>query len=680
MIRSMSAKVLVLVVSLTALTFSGLFLASSVWQRQATLEQLRTSSRRTSQLLEMAVEEPMRIGDNEGTVAQFRRVADRFEDVSAFLTDSDGQVTYATRPDALRQDMRTALDLDGDFAALLEHSLAGEASDGVLLLRRGTPLYVDMTPVANGPACHHCHGSAKRVLGVLVTLQDVGPEMSVLADTRVRQAGISLAGLLILSALLLVFMRRGVINRIMVLAGAAATVRKGNLDVTFEVGGDDELTGLSNNLAAMVQELKNQMEESRVQGKLAGEEARRAHLAMEEADEAKAKARKLAEYQRREVGSLSGVLQRVAGGDLSAAYVTGDADKDEAEARESFLLIQQALNETIGRLDEMLNAVKDNAEALAAASEELSTISSTLSEGASELSMQANSAAGATEQISANISAMAAATEEMSANVANVSSTAEEMSATMESVAASVDGVRRSIGAIAENAADGADVAQKAMELAGRATGTMNDLGGAAREIGKVTAVIKRIAEQTNLLALNATIEAASAGDAGKGFAVVAHEIKELANQSAKAAEDIAAKIQGVQGSAGQAVEVIARVSDIIGTINDAVAVINEAVDEQTAATNEIAISMTQTNVGAGEIARSISELAKGSSDISANAGEVAKAAGDVAESILSVSQSAAATEGGSRQVDDSAGELARVAGELKALVDRFNAREDIEG
>ncbi len=616
------------------------------------------------------------MGDNDGTVAQFRRVADRFEDVAAFLTDSSGVVTYATDAETLRKDLRGMVGQNGHFAAMLEGSLGGESSDGVLVDYEGRPRYVAMTPIANGRECHHCHGSSKVVLGTLVTLQDVSPEMDVLAETRIRQAGISLAGLLVLSALLLVFMRRSVINRIMVLAGAAGTVRKGNLDVAFEIGGHDELSGLGDNLAAMVQELKDRMEESRVQTKLAGDEAKRAHLAMEEADQAKARTRKLAEYQHREVERLSAVLQRVANGDLAATYMVGEADHDEIEVRESFLLIQQALNGTIGGLAEMLIAVKENAEALAAASEELSTISSTLSDGASELSMQANSAAGATEQISANITAMAAATEEMSANVANVSSTAEEMSSTMESVAASVDGVRRSIGSIADNAADGADVAGQAMELAGQATSTMNDLGGAAREIGKVTAVIKRIAEQTNLLALNATIEAASAGDAGKGFAVVAHEIKELANQSAKAAEDIAAKIQGVQGSAGQAVEVIARVSDIIGTINEAVAVINEAVDEQTAATNEIAISITQTNVGTGEIARSISELAKGSGDISANAGEVAKAAGDVAENILAVSQSASATEGGSRQVDDSAGELARVASELKSLVDRFTAAE----
>jgi len=673
----MSAKVLILVVSLSAVTFAGLFLASSVWQRKATLQQLKTSSHRASQLLEMAVEEPMRLGDNDGTVAQFRRVADRFDDVTAFLTDSGGVVTYATENSALRKDLRSAIGQDGQFASLLDESLAGHASGGVLIDYADRPSYVAMTPIANGRECHHCHGASKAFLGTLVTLQNVSPEMNVLAETRMRQAGISLAGLLILSALLLVFMRRNVINRIMVLAGAADTVRKGNLDVNFEVGSHDELTGLGDNLAAMVQDLKDQMEKVKEQSQLAEDEARRAHKAMEEADEAKSRARKLANYQRREVERLSGVLQRVAGGDLAASYLAGEASRDEEEARDGFLVIQEALNETIAHLGDMLTAVKENAEALAAASEELSTISSNLSEGASELSLQANSAAGATEQISANITAMAAATEEMSANVGNVSSTAEEMSSTMESVAASVEGVRRSIGSIAENAADGAGVAGQAMELAGQATSTMNDLGGAAREIGKVTAVIKRIAEQTNLLALNATIEAASAGDAGKGFAVVAHEIKELANQSAKAAEDIAAKIQGVQSSAGQAVEVIARVSDIIGTINEAVAVINEAVDEQTAATNEIAISITQTNVGTGEIARSISELAKGSGDISANAGEVAKAAGDVAENILGVSQSAAATEGGSRQVDDSAGELARVASELKSLVDRFTSSRD---
>ena len=113
------------------------------------------------------------------------------------------------------------------------------------------------------------------------------------------------------------------------------------------------------------------------------------------------------------------------------------------------------------------------------------------------------------------------------------------------------------------------------MQMSQSATDTMNVLGKAAKDIGEVTALIKRIAEQTNLLALNATIEAASAGDAGKGFAVVANEIKELASQSAQAAEDIARRIEGAQSNTEEAVRVISGISDVIDSINESSAVID---------------------------------------------------------------------------------------------------------
>ncbi|MDH4183678.1 MAG: methyl-accepting chemotaxis protein [Nitrospinota bacterium] len=200
----------------------------------------------------------------------------------------------------------------------------------------------------------------------------------------------------------------------------------------------------------------------------------------------------------------------------------------------------------------------------------------------------------------------------------------------------------------------------------------MNTLGVAAKAIGEVTEVIKRIAEQTNLLALNATIEAASAGEAGKGFAVVANEIKELANQSASAAEDIASRIGGVQDNTSQAVKVIADVAAIIGTINQAVEVISHSVEQQTKAASEIANNVAQAATGANSIASSISEVAKGANDVSRNTGEAARGANDVASNIQGVSKSATDTSASAQQVSASSHDLAKIAGELESMVARF--------
>jgi methyl-accepting chemotaxis protein len=172
-----------------------------------------------------------------------------------------------------------------------------------------------------------------------------------------------------------------------------------------------------------------------------------------------------------------------------------------------------------------------------------------------------------------------------------------------------------------------------------------------------VTDVIKKIADKTNLLALNATIEAASAGEAGKGFAVVASEIKELANQSAKSADDIARRIESIQSGTGEAVTVISAVSEIIAKINHSVEVISGHVDQQTKASNEIASNVAQVNVGAKRVASAIGEVAKGSKDMARNADEVAK------NSISAQS---------TKQINQGADELARMASELKSILSQF--------
>src|SRR5450755_3889605 len=128
----------------------------------------------------------------------------------------------------------------------------------------------------------------------------------------------------------------------------------------------------------------------------------------------------------------------------------------------------------------------------------------------------------------------------------------------------------------------------------------MNQLGQAAREIGKVTETINEISSQTNLLALNATIEAARAGSAGKGFAVVANEIKLLAQQTASATEDIKVRIGGVQSSAADGIAEVERVSRIIHEVSDLVSSIAAAIEEQTTVTKDIARNIAHASNGVG--------------------------------------------------------------------------------
>ena len=132
--------------------------------------------------------------------------------------------------------------------------------------------------------------------------------------------------------------------------------------------------------------------------------------------------------------------------------------------------------------------------------------------------------------------------------------------------------------------------------------------------------LINGIAEQTNLLALNATIEAARAGEAGKGFAVVASEVKELAQETARATEDISRRVEAIQADTAGAVEAIGQISAVIGEINDFQATIAAAVEEQTATSNEMNRNVAEAAGGTRDITAAIGGLAAGTQETNASA------------------------------------------------------------
>ncbi|MHA1598339.1 MAG: methyl-accepting chemotaxis protein, partial [Alphaproteobacteria bacterium] len=161
-----------------------------------------------------------------------------------------------------------------------------------------------------------------------------------------------------------------------------------------------------------------------------------------------------------------------------------------------------------------------------------------------------------------------------------------------------------------------------------RSNEQVQGLATAAQKIGEVVELISDIAEQTNLLALNATIEAARAGDAGKGFAVVASEVKNLANQTAKATEEISAQIGGIQGATRDAVEAIGGITSIIDEINEITSAIAAAVEEQGAATQEIARNVEQASAGTSEVTVNITGVNQAADDTGKAATEVLSAVG----------------------------------------------------
>jgi methyl-accepting chemotaxis protein len=255
-----------------------------------------------------------------------------------------------------------------------------------------------------------------------------------------------------------------------------------------------------------------------------------------------------------------------------------------------------------------------------------------LSTAATELEVTAQTMAGTATQTNGQAATVAAAAEEASVGVATVASAAEELAA--------------SIGEISRQVVQSAGIAGQAVADAERTSSIVHALAEGAGRIGHVVGLITNIAGQTNLLALNATIEAARAGEAGKGFAVVASEVKSLANQTARATEEIGAHIAQIQSATLDAVNAIRSITVTIEEISAISLSIAAAIEQQGAATAEIARNVQQT----------------------------ARAARDVTSNISGVSQAATATGAAASQVLGAASGFSRQAGQLAGAVESFVA------
>jgi chromosome segregation ATPase len=256
--------------------------------------------------------------------------------------------------------------------------------------------------------------------------------------------------------------------------------------------------------------------------------------------------------------------------------------------------------------NEFEKTVKSVVQAVATASADMQTAASRLGSLSGQTTQESAAVASATTQTAANVQAVASATEELSASISE-------------------------IGKQVENSV------RIAREAVGQATDigtTVDSLAQAAQRIGAVIKLIQDIASQTNLLALNATIEAARAGDAGKGFAVVANEVKTLANQTAKATEEISVQIAGIQEATNHTVVAIRGIGETIQAVNEISTTIASAVQEQSAATQEIANNVAQAAAGTTEMSQNVHA-------VNSAARQVADASTEVMNSSSGLSQQA---------------------------------------
>ncbi|AEV86375.1 methyl-accepting chemotaxis protein [Actinoplanes sp. SE50] len=294
------------------------------------------------------------------------------------------------------------------------------------------------------------------------------------------------------------------------------------------------------------------------------------------------------------VRGVSRLAEGLAEGDLTRT--SGVTTRDEVGQ------MAAALDSGIARLREDVVQLAGSATTLQHAATQLTSVSSAVDAAATEASSQAGTVSAAADNVSNNLQFVSSGAQEMGSAIRDISvSTSEATQVVVQAVQAA--------------AATNAIVAR---------------LGESSAEIATVVKVITSIAEQTNLLALNATIEAARAGELGKGFAVVAGEVKDLAQETAKATEDISRRVQSIQTDTSGAVSAIEEISEIIERINGLQLTIASAVEEQTATTQEMNRTLAEAAGGAGNIAATITGVSEATRRTTDTVGETRRAADEL--------------------------------------------------
>lgn len=502
----------------------------------------------------------------------FDTFKDRYAtDIAFFVRGDDGYSTFGSTMDAEGQPDPSLLDQALAGTEVMTVRGEGSAAQAVLL--------------------HVVSDFSGKPIGVLELAKDHAP-YQVLMDRVVTSSLVAGLLALLLTGVLITLVVRSITVPLAKVAEWSRKIAGGDLSLELDASRGDEIGDLARSLHEMMASL-SETQERTAQAHRTAEEARAS------AESAAAQAEEQSAYLQDSVERILTSMRRLAAGDLTASM--------SVECSDAIGDLCGGFNQTVEKLRDLVGKIRDASGSAAANTVQIHEASGKLMQISATTSQGVESAKVASDHMSNNMRSVAAAVEEMSATIDEISSRLQE----------------------------GLSVNRSASAKAEEAVQLVDELDQSSAEIGQVVQVINAIAEQTNLLALNATIEAARAGEAGKGFAVVAGEVKDLAHQTARATQDIEAKIRDAQTHSKGAVGIIREIADIIQNIEQLSMGIAGAVEQQSAATREIASNVQEGASRSEDVNGSVSEVA----NVARESATDAKRTAEAAEQLDKVSQ-----------------------------------------